>query len=371
MDYLYMGPSLQGFEWLLVLKCGLSHLTLLTPANTANTDVVLQAFQLWISLFGVPKVVFTDMGSHFVNRFLIGLAEALHIEHHITPVACSWVHGSVERLNRDILSVFRPLLSELALTHMEWPRLLSVVQSVLNSSPMESLRGLSPIEVFTGRPPCSALNQIVLEDLTLLPHPLSPDDIFTIVARVREALIDIHTDVAHIAERRLEANRRQQPATTVPVRFTVGDYVLMAQVKKRVKHSKLLCTWIGPFQLIEVIAPYVFQIKSIVDASTHVAHAARLLFYSDHLLQVTQQLVDHVARQGMLFSVDCIEDFRDTSHGIEVLVKWLGFSNIEASWEPLTAMFADVPDYVHRFLDTLPVADADRIRCSLSSMPPL
>lgn len=129
MDYLSMGPS------------NISHFTLLALAVTAETGPVVDSLLFWISLFGIPRILVTDMGSHFVNKVLQELTEVFHIEHR------SWINGTIERLNREVLATTRVMLSEFQLAHTDWPVLIRLIQSALNSNALPNLGNLSPQEV--------------------------------------------------------------------------------------------------------------------------------------------------------------------------------------------------------------------------------
>ncbi|KAG4241995.1 hypothetical protein PC116_g10089 [Phytophthora cactorum] len=76
----------------------------------------------------------------------------MKIEQEFSPVYSPWINGTVERLNKDILQVLRVLLLEYDLDFHEWPFLLPVLQGNLNHTPLQSLGGHSPVELFTGLP---------------------------------------------------------------------------------------------------------------------------------------------------------------------------------------------------------------------------
>ena len=64
-----------------------------------------------------------------------------------------WSDGAVERLGKELLRVFRSIVSELQMRFEEWPDLLPVVQSALNNGPSPQRRDISPITSFLGRDP--------------------------------------------------------------------------------------------------------------------------------------------------------------------------------------------------------------------------
>eukprot|EP00644_Phytophthora_capsici_P014223 jgi/Phyca11/98769/e_gw1.3.1221.1 len=74
-------------------------------------------------------------------------------------------------------------------------------------------------------------------------------------------------------------------------------------------------------------------------------HPSRLKFYADDSLDITEELLDHIASQGTLLAVEAIVEHRFNAdmNAYEVKVKWLGLEPIEDSWEPLKTISEDVP----------------------------
>ncbi len=85
---------------------------------------------------------------HFKNQLFEELPRRLGTNHHFTAAYSPWANGSVERLDRDILSVLRTILNEQRLPFDLWPYLLPVVQDVLNSARVDSLGHRCPEEIF-------------------------------------------------------------------------------------------------------------------------------------------------------------------------------------------------------------------------------
>ena len=73
--------------------------------------------------------------------------------HHFTLPYTPGSDGAVERLGKELLRVFRSIVSELQMRFEEWPDLLPVVQSALNNGPSPQRRDISPITSFLGRDP--------------------------------------------------------------------------------------------------------------------------------------------------------------------------------------------------------------------------
>lgn len=73
-------------------------------------------------------------------------------------------------------------------------------------------------------------------------------------------------------------------------------------------------------------------------------HASRLKFYADSSLNVTEEILEHVAAQGIILSVNELKDHRWNAsiNDYEVLVNWRGLQSIEDSWEPMKSLAKDI-----------------------------
>ena len=117
MDYVALFEG----EGLLVLKDGFSGFVMLWKAQAYNAATTEEAVVEWSALFGVPQLLVTDGGSHFVNQLVEALVTRFRSVHHIilTPYA-PWANGVIERVNREILLLWKVLLGETFLEEANW-----------------------------------------------------------------------------------------------------------------------------------------------------------------------------------------------------------------------------------------------------------
>ncbi|ETL27432.1 hypothetical protein F441_19528 [Phytophthora nicotianae CJ01A1] len=109
--------------------------------------------------------------------------------------------------------------------------------------------------------------------------------------------------------------------------FEIGNYVLWSRVDQRFSKDKLLAQWVGPFAVTEA-RPYSFVIHHLLSGAMY---------------------------EGVLLGVDGFSDFRynQALSRWELLVKWTGLQEVEASRESLTELIAQVPDKVRRYAQTV------------------
>jgi hypothetical protein len=152
------------------------------------------------------------------------------------------------------------------------------------------------------------------------------------------------------------------------VDFQVGDFVMVA-VPDRPSTHKLAARWRGPYRVTRTINDHVYEVQHLVTENVTEAHVRRMKFYCDAELDMTVPLADHVvAEEGRPYEVEdvCAWRFNKDSMIHEVEIKWLGFSDLENTWEDITVMYEDVPDSVLHFLDhTCSAQDRKKLRAVL------
>ncbi|RAW21597.1 hypothetical protein PC110_g21961 [Phytophthora cactorum] len=144
-----------------MMKDSLTHYCELFPYQSPTAFVAVESLLEWYKRFGCPETLMSDQGTHFRKHMVGLLCSRLKIEQNFSPVYSPWLNGTVERLNKDVLQVMRALLIEHGLDFHKWSYLLPVVQANLNHTPVRSLSGHSPIELFTGLEAPSALDCVV------------------------------------------------------------------------------------------------------------------------------------------------------------------------------------------------------------------
>ncbi|ETW00286.1 hypothetical protein H310_07665 [Aphanomyces invadans] len=79
-------------------------------------------------------------------------------------------------------------------------------------------------------------------------------------------------------------------------------------------------------------------------------HASRLKLYSEAGRDVAEDLLEQVAFGDSGFHVEALKEIRDNAGRFEVRVQWLGLDEAEASWEPVTTLYEDVPELFRRWV---------------------
>ncbi|KAH9090266.1 hypothetical protein LEN26_018896, partial [Aphanomyces euteiches] len=334
-DYLYMGPSKNGPKYVLVLKDDLSHYCELVACDAPTSQVCVDALAAWWSRHSMPLVWISDQGSHFKNAVMKALAHKFKAEHEFTLAYCPLRNGTVERLNRDILQVMRVLLMEYKLADHQWDYLLPT----------------SPMEVFQGREPTTIMDLLLDSEKKVVEAQVdwSQDNIQKTLFKLQESMHQLHKEI--VEQNHAKQDKARERTSQYPVcNADRGDYVLWSRVDEA-HHPKLLLTWVGPYRVVEV-NEFSARIEHLITKEQRDAHMSRLKMYAESSFEVTDEILEHVADQGILLKVERIEShkFDKTRDCYYMLVHWEGFEAIEASWEDVTQLLRDCPAVVHAYV---------------------
>ena len=113
MDYITIWEG----AGLLVLKDGFSSFVLLWEAQSFDAATAEAAVIEWASLFGVPRMLITDGGTHFVNNLIQALVRRFRAHHHVTTAYAPWANGIIERINHELIQLWKVLMREVGLPH--------------------------------------------------------------------------------------------------------------------------------------------------------------------------------------------------------------------------------------------------------------
>ncbi|WZZ77605.1 hypothetical protein YC2023_098177 [Brassica napus] len=105
-----MGPFPPSFknEYILVVVDYVSKWAEAIASPTNNTKVVTKMFKTIIfPRFGVPRVVISDRGSHFINKIFAGLLKKNGVKHKVATPYHPQTSGQVEVSNREIKSILQ------------------------------------------------------------------------------------------------------------------------------------------------------------------------------------------------------------------------------------------------------------------------
>ena len=364
LDFLYM----RHHDYLLVIRDDVSGKTELFYTERADAYTAVDAILWWRARYGLRRdtVIVTDGGSHFANSMVAELLERLQVRHHITVAYSPWSNGKAERVNREILRLFRTMLSELGIDMQRWTSIIHEVQYKLNNTPRERLQGRSSDDFFlvgAGDKPLDILipkvdpvNPSSRSDYEMTQLDFDDPKYTVYCNELQEQLAQMHDEVIGFQDflRKAVKSRRKDRVGVQDIQYAIGDYVLVS--RSETKKEKLQLTWIGPFQVMDVDSPWVYKVRNIANGSEKMVHACRLRFYEDKYLEEDTELVEQFLRDSRGFEVHALVAHRYNAETLryQMKVRWWGLEATGDTWVDVYDLMEEVPDEVRKY-----VHDAD------------
>jgi hypothetical protein len=366
----------------------------------------VNAMGKWCARYGVPKVLRSDGGSHFVNGVVKELCEKLGIRHEITAAYCSFSNGSVERVNREIKKLLNLLIVERRQSNEQWPMWISAVMSIINSTCTPRLGGSCARKVFLGFDATDPLTVLYDVELGLVDLPVESEVVKSVSQQLVDGFVDSYETVKQsylkARDRRNEMYRKyfltgkrrkkydydprrreewiQEEMDKLPVemsvkdkrdavnvmllegKFDVGDFVLVA-FRMQKNQDKLVVRWRGPYRVVEVLNPRVCVVEHLVSKLRRQVHAVRTRFFANKYYEVTEEIMEVVANEANedgFVEVDCLVDARYNEETLEweMKVHWKGFEDEDDTWESLVELVDTIPDTVDQFVRA--IGDIDK-----------
>ena len=275
-DYIEIGPSDEGFVYVLMSVDKLSKLVEFVPTEAATAIPVSKAIIDWGSRYGLPEWLISDGGRHYVNHAIKLVEERMGVRQHITVAHCPWSNGSVEVVGFDLVYTLRCLLSEFEMLVTEWPKVLPLLQYTINHRPRKCLGDRCPIEVMTGRAPDMALDLVLwtghnLKDGTAIEAGVEQVDKHC--DRVAASIDVMHEQIKDAELKRQRAKAAKEAKSPHAHRFEVGDLVMVTGAGTSVNPvctEKARVRWQGPFEVVSVEPdqPSILQLRLLGDPAT-------------------------------------------------------------------------------------------------------
>jgi hypothetical protein len=190
--------------------------------------------------------------------------------------------------------------------------LAKLVQFVLNNSPSPLLNGLAPITTLTGLSSTSPLTSVVEFAEA---RQTSLTEIRASQIRCADALIAsldaMHKTTSATAARYRALRRKshdKRPNVNGP-NNSVGDFVLVAKVSSK-SGLNLRARWLDPRRVTAVEPDWNFEVEDLISGERAINHSARFKFYHGKSLNVTEDLIEHVAQNQSGFELDRMNDLR-------------------------------------------------------------
>ena len=335
MDFITQLPRTgKGHDSVFVVVDKLSKYIRLIPTTTTITAPATAA--LFINevykFFGMPSVIISDRDSKFTSLFWQSFFKTLGTSLAMSTSSHQETNGQTERVNSVVEAMLRAYINH---RQTDWDEHLALVEFAINNSRQAST-GHSPFFLNFGRHPATPA--------ALLSGATSP------VHSVEQLLTTLSSTNKLVRDNLLRAQQKQAADSDKHRRdvvFSVGDQVLVNASMLKTDFQadrpaeKLAHKWVGPYR-VTAVARTTVTIDLPASSRVHpVLHVSEVKHYNQPADPIDArpgpEFVDDGG--GEHYVAERILEKRIKGRGrssrAEYLVKWEGYPDHDATWEPL------------------------------------
>uniref|UniRef100_A0A2N9HAC2 Integrase catalytic domain-containing protein n=1 Tax=Fagus sylvatica TaxID=28930 RepID=A0A2N9HAC2_FAGSY len=314
MDFVEGLPISQGKSTIMVVVDRLSkysHFIAIAHPYTA-VSIAQVFFENIFKLHGMPRTIVCDRDVTFTSGFWTELFRLNGTSFNFSSAYHPQTDGQTEVVNRTLEMYLRCFTSD---KPKQWVRWLCWAEFCYNTSWHSAIKR-TPFEVVYGREPPSLL--------TYVPGTAK-------VAAVEDELLQRDLVLTDLKENIKVAQERMKRQVSVAMR----------------RNAKLSPRFYGPFRILQRIGQVAYKLELPLDTRIHpVFHVSLLKEKLGSKISVQPQLPITIGDHNELrVRPMTILDRRKCRNVEEVLVQWQGLPTSEATWENLTAMKSQFPEY--------------------------
>ncbi|CAA7014514.1 unnamed protein product [Microthlaspi erraticum] len=251
----FMGPfepPSHGNRYILVAVDYVSKWVEAIASPTNDAKVVLKLFKSIIfPRYGVPRVVISDGGSHFINKVFENLLKKYGVKHKVATPYHPQTSGQVEVSNKQIKGILRTIVG---VTKKDWAVKLDDALWAYRTAYKTPI-GRTPFSLLYGK---SCHLPVEIEYRALWAIKLLNFDIRSAQEKRGfdlHELEEIRLDAYESSKIYKERTKAFHDKKIVPKVFKVGEYALLFNSRAKLFPGKLKSKWSGPFEIKDVL-PY-------------------------------------------------------------------------------------------------------------------
>jgi hypothetical protein len=288
-----------------------------------------------VRLHGVPESILSDRDPRFTAHFWRAFWSQLGTTLTMSTAYHPQTDGQTERANRTLEEMLRARIN---FAQSDWDEHLAAAELAINNA-LHASTGFTPFYLNYGQEVQLPLDHAIAG---VLP-PKNP----AAAERIRRLQSDLDRAREHIAQAQARQSRYADLHRR-DVTFQVGDAVLLSTEHLKLLGSekrtpKFACKYLGPFKVKRVVNDNSYELDLPPTLQIHpVLNISRLKPYRDGRIAFPSRpqpasrpppaaTLDNGAPA---WEVEHILGKRGSGARTRYLVKWLGYPNWEATWEP-------------------------------------
>lgn len=309
------------YDSILTINDTLTKYVYLLPYKESSTaeDLAYAITRTVFAQHGIPDVIVTDRDKLFNSQFWQSLTDLLGIKHKMSTSYHPQTDGQTERTNQTIEQYLRCYVNY---EQNNWVQLLPMAQFAFNNN--KSITGISPFFANYGRHP-----ELSRKSLGLRPKA---EKAKITVDKLNELHFLLKTKLDKIAKTTTKtANRKRSEGPD----FQEGEmvYVSTKNIKTQRPSKKLDNTKIGPYRIKKVLGPVSYELHLPGGMNIHPVFHKSLLERAPPNARPGPVHIDEDTQEPY-YDVEEILQHRETKNQTEYLIKWLGYTEEENTWEP-------------------------------------
>ena len=295
-----------------------------TTATISAIDFVQLFVDRVVRYHGIPRIIVSDRDPKFVSEFWKEFCQRFCIKRALSTAWHPQTDGQTERLNRTIEQMLRTYIQS---REEEWSQLLPALELAYNCTPHSST-GLSPFEVMIGENPTRSQDLDVVEVFPPLPAPQ--------MTKAFQVLVD--RAAAHLEQAKCQ-QKAYADKSRRPLEFEVNDKVWVStRYMAPSGNRKFQQRYIGPYKVIQRIGKVAYKLDLPPSMAVHPVFHVSLLVPdkqrpSDMSIPPDWQPIEET-ESGPVYEVEHILDQQGEGPTARYLIKWKGYPESEATWEP-------------------------------------
>jgi hypothetical protein len=350
MDFIVQLPlTPSGHDAIVVFVDRLTKTVKMEPTKTNATapDIAHIFFRTIFRNFGLPRVIVCDRDPKFTSHFWQALFKTMGTQINMSTAFHPQTDGQTERTNRTLEQMLRNYVTY---KQDNWDTQLIFAEFACNNAIQASTK-FSPFRLLYGQDPDTPASLLAYQNKNVTHVPAAQDMISTMEHELKLA-----------SEYLVQAQQKQVKYANMKrrdVHFKIGDYVLLSTKNLNLASQvnrpsrKLQEKFIGPYEIIEQVSPMAYKLDLPGTIRIHPVFHVSLLKeykatpekYKNRTVQPSAPVLidDHIE-----YEVEKILDKRNFRKRTEYLVKWAGYPEYDATWEPLRNL-ANAQEVIHEY----------------------